>query len=127
MTLDDGQIAKINDIKITANTLYWAKANLSHFFVQKQSVYFILDAQFEHFWQYDKCINFICQTFASLNDEDCFGLHNLGDQQYNVLLEEKQYNRCTKMQLLRTLRRSLEDCILQRREVDVRRALDDAV
>ena len=79
MTLDEEEIAKINDIRITANTLHWAKTILSHFFIQKQSVQFILDAQFEHFWQYDKCINFICQTFADQNDHDLFGLLNLGD------------------------------------------------
>ena len=49
-SLEEKSLAQLNDINITNNSLKWAQLTLSHYFVQKQSLYFILDSSFEHYW-----------------------------------------------------------------------------
>ena len=66
----------------------------------------------------DKCVGFICQAFADLKSNDWFGLQNLGNQDYNIPLEERGANESVKKQLLKSLRRSIEDCIMEKRRVD---------
>jgi len=101
--------------------------SLSHYFVQKKSLYFILDSSFEHYWQYDKCVNFICDAYADLTDTDFFGLKNLGEQSHDILLEDKTCNASVKKLLLSSLKRSIEDGHLERRKVDIKTALDEAI
>ena len=126
-SLDQNELQIIENINITSKTLKWAKVSLSHYFVQKKSLYFILDSSFEHYWQYDKCVNFICDAFVDLSNLDLFGLMNLGDESHNILLEEKACNSSVKKLILNSLKKSIEDSHFQRRQIDFKKALDQAI
>lgn len=82
---------------------------MSHFFVERQSLYFILDSSFEYYWQYEKCVEFICDAFEDLDRQDWFGLRNLGCQSHNILLENVGCNISVKRQALVSLHDSIED------------------
>ena len=61
-----------------------------------------------------------------MNAKDWFGLQNLGNQQHNILLEEKCRNASVKKNALKSLKKSVEECVMKKRQVDFKIALDDA-
>lgn len=85
--LPEQQIRALNSLQTTEKNLIWVKLRLTPHFVHKQALQFILDASFEHSWQYIKCLDFVHSVFKNLNSTDWFGLHTLGDHKYNILLE----------------------------------------
>ena len=86
-----------------------------------------MDSSFEHYWQYDKCVNFICDAYVDLSNSDIFGLMSLGDESHNILLEEKACNSSVKKLILNSLKKSIEDSHFQRRKIDFKKALDQAI
>ena len=64
------------------------------------------------------CLNFISQTFHSLNDDDCFGLLYLQqNNEYNIDLERVGQNRNLKSKIISALDEveDLVDPIVKRR------------
>ena len=88
---------------------------------------FILDTDFLHFSQLEKCVEFIRHFYGELKESDWFGLTMLGEQRLNIELEQKANNSYLKGKLLGELKDSIEELMMQDREVHFKTALDDAV
>ena len=73
---------------------------LGHFVVQRRSIYFILDSDFDYYQQHAICVKFVTDTFAELNESDSFALEVLGKPIYSLKLERKAKNKHLKLQIL---------------------------
>ena len=52
---------------------------MSHHIVERRSICFVLDTNFERFHQFEQCKKFVADTFDLLGDEDYFGLCMVSD------------------------------------------------
>ena len=79
----------------------WVTLQLSHHILSKRSIYFVLDCYFEQYKWFERCRNFIIDTFNELHNEDYFGLLSLQDGSlYNIDLEVVGANRSMKRTVL---------------------------
>ena len=106
---------------------HWAKIKITPYFIHRRAVSFILDSTFKFTWQFEKCVKFIHQTYNELKSNDWFSVCNLGDQIYNIILEEKTNNYSVKQHLLRALVGTVENYFMERREQDLSNAISDAL
>lgn len=58
--LPPDQVQTLTQLQQTEQTLQWAQLKLTPYFVHRRAIHFVLDATFEHSWQFEKCVNFIC-------------------------------------------------------------------
>ena len=118
---------KTDRFERTAKTLLWTQLQLKIFVVHDQCVNFILDTDFLHFAQLEKCVDFIHNFYGELKGTDWFGLKMLGEQGMTLELEQKAHNSYLKGKLLGELKESIEELMMQEREVPFKTALDDAM
>ena len=117
----------IEAFKKTANSMLWTYSNLKIFVVHDQAVNFILDCDFMHYSQLEKCINFVRETYDHMKGTDYFGLSSLGDQAFTMDLEVKQHNPHLKIRILDYLQESIEDILMQEREVQIKAAIKESI
>ena len=79
---------------------------LSHHYIQRRSVVFIVDTQFESVVHYEKAYSYVKQFFKSLDDDDYFGFISLGKA--NALdyspLQQKQNNKMLQYKFIKMMK-----------------------
>ena len=78
---------------------------LSHHYILKRSVVFIVDSQFDSVVYRDKAMKYVSQFYGQLTDEDYFGYISLDSSHYRdeIILESTGMNRNLKEKLLKEL------------------------
>jgi hypothetical protein len=73
----------------THNQLQWAELQLSHYVIEKRSIFVVLDSWFEPPRLHQKCRQWIDKTFKNLSESDYFGLCTLDDIDEHQMQLEK--------------------------------------
>ena len=124
---EESTTSHMKSFKKTANSMLWTYSNLKLFVVHDQAVNFILDCDFMHYSTLEKCVEFINETYHQLNSTDYFGLTSLGDQIFTINLEKKSLNDQVKSSILSHLNTSIEDVLMNDREVSFKVAMIEAI
>ena len=124
---ESSSVSHMKNFKRTANSMLWTYSNLKLFVVHDQAVNFILDSDFMHYSSLEKCAEFICETYDQLSSTDYFGLTSLGDQIFSINLEKKSLNEKLKSSVLSHMKDSIEDILMNDREVSFKVAMIEAI
>ena len=69
----------MESLEETTYGLLWAHYKLSNFVVHSKAVSFILDCDFYHYKELEKCVDFITEIFKEMKPDDWFSLTSCGD------------------------------------------------
>ena len=104
--------ARYAPIKQTVPTV-WGKCKsiykwLSHHYIQRRSVVFIVDSQFDSVFYREKVMKYVKNFFGNqLNDKDYFGFISLEDSEQacldEIIIERRSANKKMKMRLLKKI------------------------
>lgn len=89
---------------------------LSHHYILKRSVVFIVDSQFDSVLYRDKAMKYVSQFYGQLTDEDYFGYISLDSSNYRdeIILESTGMNRPLKKKLLKEFQKRAIDYVFNR-------------
>jgi len=76
---------------------------LSHHYITRRSVLFIIDTQYSSQFYKQKAIALVAQVFKELSPSDYFGLICLGIDTQDIVLEEKQANIIAKEKMIQEM------------------------